>query len=291
MINNLTNDDFSSMLTKSSNIGVDDLTTNYYLNDVNYMNGQSNHHHHHQAPNFNTFNSNRPLIQSPHFISNKLNSPFIPNVNQTQPQMNVKLYSPCQKSPVAAQTQFQAQHQFKTMSMNDEFISPLSNSSSTSSTSSSFSCSSSSSLNNLNSVFKSVAVTSKLQGDNCNGSQNSVGRLDTSFDGSANKHSQGSKTSQANMTAAFTAMQYAKKSGKKKNPQTTNELDEERTNQLVSDLLRNIKEKTKELENLNQNLKSGSNNGELVFTFKYIELTSITPDSRNFLNNKVFLDC
>jgi len=40
--------------------------------------------------------------------------------------------------------------------------------------------------------------------------------------------------------------------------QTTSEMDEERTNQLVSDLLRNIKEKTRELESLNQNLKSNS---------------------------------
>jgi len=47
---------------------------------------------------------------------------------------------------------------------------------------------------------------------------------------------------------------------KKRPMQSTSELDEERTNQLVSDLLRNIKEKTRELESLNQNLKSNLNN-------------------------------
>ena len=262
MINNLANDDFSGMLTRNPNVA-DELTSNYYLNDVNYLNGQGN-----QTTNFNHFNSNKSLIQSSQFINNKLNTPFLPNINQTQPSMPVKVFSPCQKSPVSAQTQFQAQPQFKVMSMNDEFISPLSNSSSTSSTSSSFSCSSSSSLNNLNSVFKTVAVTSKFQGENCSNSQNSnMGRFDTSFDGSANKNFQGSRGNQANMTAALTAMQYAKKVSKKKAAHTSNELDEERTNQLVSDLLRNIKEKTKELENLNQNLKSGSN-GEGFFCKK-----------------------
>lgn len=44
----------------------------------------------------------------------------------------------------------------------------------------------------------------------------------------------------------------------KKTHQMSSEIDEERTSQLVSEILKNIKEKTKELENLNQNLKTTS---------------------------------
>jgi hypothetical protein len=45
-----------------------------------------------------------------------------------------------------------------------------------------------------------------------------------------------------------------KKANKKKS-MVTNEVDEERTTQLVSEILKNIKEKTKELENMNQTIK------------------------------------
>ena len=87
--------------------------------------------------------------------------------------------------------------------------------------------------------------------------------VDTSFDAS-NKQQQiqhGSVPSkQAHSSQCSpntsTAQNTNKKHSKKKTSQTANELDEERTNKLVSDLLRNIKEKTKELESMNQNIKS-----------------------------------
>jgi hypothetical protein len=41
----------------------------------------------------------------------------------------------------------------------------------------------------------------------------------------------------------------------KRRSQLSTEIDEEKTSQLVSQILRNIKEKTKELESINQNLK------------------------------------
>ena len=61
----------------------------------------------------------------------------------------------------------------------------------------------------------------------------------------------------------------------KKKAQTTSDLDEERTNQLVSDLLRNIKEKTKELESLNQNLKSNGMYSESKRKSTKIKISSL----------------
>ncbi len=47
----------------------------------------------------------------------------------------------------------------------------------------------------------------------------------------------------------------------KKKTQLTNEVDEERTSQWVLKLLKNIKEKTKELESMNPNVKCNNKGG------------------------------
>jgi hypothetical protein len=61
-------------------------------------------------------------------------------------------------------------------------------------------------------------------------------------------------TTQTSASKSNTA-QSNKKFNKKKT-QVTNEVDEERTSQMVLEILKNIKEKTKELENMNQTGKS-----------------------------------
>lgn len=71
--------------------------------------------------------------------------------------------------------------------------------------------------------------------------------------------SSASSTTSLSATAGFTdcaKYQQSKKASKKKAVLVTNDLDEERTSQLVSDIIKNIKEKTKELESQNQSLKT-----------------------------------
>ena len=78
-----------------------------------------------------------------------------------------------------------------------------------------------------------------------------------------------------------------KKITKKRSNQMASEIDEERTSQLVSEILKNIKEKTKELENMNQNLKSGSdskNSGKLA------ELSHEFEDKNQLLSNIDYVD-
>ena len=136
----------------------------------------------------------------------------------------IKIYQQQQPQQVP---QYQI-HQFKQVNINDEIISPLSNSSSTSSSSSMSSTSSSTS--SCNNLIQTDALNKKA-------------KLKTINDNYTNKSQQKKLINLSTNT-------------KKKTSQTANDLDEERTSQLVSELLRNIKEKTKQLESLNQHMKS-----------------------------------
>lgn len=65
-----------------------------------------------------------------------------------------------------------------------------------------------------------------------------------------------------NTTSLIPGKYTPNKKPQKKKAQLASDLDEERTSQLVSEILKNIKEKTKELESMNQNLK-----GYLLISF------------------------
>ena len=215
MINNLTSDSF--------NTAAEDMS-NFYFNDMGMLT-----------------QSGQIFMQPTQFINNKLSQPYL-----QQKQVPAKIFQPSQLQPQIQYGLQQQTPQFKNININDEIVSPLSNSSSSSS--SSLSCSSSSSMNNLNPSFKSASVNGALTGNSSNS------KLDNSFEKVSNKMQLNSpiKCNQIGSNS-FGAN---KKSNKKKNTQITNDIDEERTSQLVSELLRNIKEKTKELESLNQNLKT-----------------------------------
>jgi hypothetical protein len=78
---------------------------------------------------------------------------------------------------------------------------------------------------------------------------------DASFHATSMQLATANPTKDNNKPNGNTPATNSKKFNKKK-AQVTNEVDEERTSQLVLELLKNIKEKTKELENMNQNVKS-----------------------------------
>lgn len=141
-----------------------------------------------------------------------------------------------------------APHSHKPKYLNSDILSPSSNSSS-----------SPSSLNNssrLNSYPYSVGDNSQMGDFNPNTGQSYPG---------------GGGVSSSSSSSKF----VAKKTQKKKSNNLTSELDEERTSQLVSEILKNIKEKTKQLESMNQNLKSGNNSATGI---KFSSLTHTPAD-------------
>jgi hypothetical protein len=85
-----------------------------------------------------------------------------------------------------------------------------------------------------------------------NDSQSSASSTASNFNSSSDN--------QAKLQAQQLQQQQLKKSTKKRTAQVANDLDEERTSQLVSDIIKNIKEKTKELESQNQSLKTLTSN-------------------------------
>lgn len=194
--------------------------------------------------NFNSFLVSDVSINQYVATSNNSSNNSLKNQTYLQPIKLFQQQQQQQSQPLVPQTQSSQQyqlHQFKSISINDEIISPLSNSSSTSSSSSmSFSSSSSSSASSCNASMPNETSAS------------SVSASATPKDKTKLKI----KSLNENYVSAHGKTNQKKFSNKKKASQMANDLDEERTSQLVSELLRNIKEKTKQLESLNQHMKS-----------------------------------
>ena len=104
-----------------------------------------------------------------------------------------------------------------------------------------------SNLNN-NASFSNSSTSSTNSNNN-----NNSGQSTSFFDASSNKANNLQLQQQQQLQLQ---QQKLKMTKSKRTTQIANEIDEERTSQLVSEILKNIKEKTKELENLNQNLKT-----------------------------------
>jgi hypothetical protein len=266
-------------------------STDEFVNSSSYINNflslnntqehHSSHHNHHQF------------------------SPIpIPKSNYLQP---IKIFQQHQSVPQQSQQyQQQQHHQFKTINLIDEIISPLSNSSSTSSSSSSMSSSSMSSLsslssmcnNNLNSNsnnfmlaesnLNSHTINTAFSTTNANISSNSNSNNNSN---NSNSNSTKDKTKTKikslsdNFVSAANKSNQKKNSTKKKTSPTANDLDEERTSQLVSELLRNIKEKTKQLESLNQHMKSSCSDTKSRSHSLNEQVDSPTPSSLNTSNS------
>jgi hypothetical protein len=154
MMNNQTDDNFSHILSGTES-PCDTLNgSNFYLNESSYLvNQQLNEYKHFPSQSLLQSNTQYPSKNgqvNQHFLASFNQSLQTSTVSQQQQQQSVnKLYqTSCQQqTSVSLHYPMQTQ-QFKGIGLNDEIVSPLSNSSSTSSTSSSFSCSSSS--NNFN---------------------------------------------------------------------------------------------------------------------------------------------
>lgn len=99
-----------------------------------------------------------------------------------------------------------------------------------------------------------VIIASSLNGNNVGFNNSNTNFFDLNSNGKLN-FQQTQTQSQLQLQ-----QQKLKMTKSKKTSQLSNEIDEERTSQLVSEILKNIKEKTKELENLNQNLKTTGTN-------------------------------
>jgi hypothetical protein len=120
-----------------------------------------------------------------------------------------------------------------------------------------------------NSFIKLGAIT------NLNDSQSSASSTTSNFNSSCDSQAKLQQAAQQ-----LQQQQLKKSSAKKKTTQVTNDLDEERTSQLVSDIIKNIKEKTKELESQNQNLKTLTNTGN-QFTESSSPRSVTTPPLAN----------
>lgn len=211
--------------------------------------------------------------------------------NQTYLQP-IKIFQQQQSVP---QQHYQI-HQFKNGNINDEIISPLSNSSSTSSSSSmsSLSTSSISSLSSLcntntpnnnsnnNPTTVTTPTTTITTSNNCLSNEtNSNNNINHSNN---QKDKIKLKIKSLNDNYVSNKSNQKKLNNKKKTSQTSNDLDEERTSQLVSELLRNIKEKTKQLESLNQHMKS-SNNDSKCNSKNHHDSISNSPAQSPSINN------
>jgi hypothetical protein len=212
--------------------------------------------------------------------------------NQTYLQP-IKIFQQQQSVP---QQHYQI-HQFKNGNINDEIISPLSNSSSTSSSSSmsSLSTSSISSLSSLcntnttNNNSNNYPTTVTTPTTTTNTTLNNFLSNETNSNNNINhcnnqKDKIKLKIKSLNDNYVSNKSNQKKLNNKKKTSQTSNDLDEERTSQLVSELLRNIKEKTKQLESLNQHMKS-SNNDSKCNSKNHHDSISNSPAQSPSINN------
>ena len=223
---------------------------------------------------------------------NQLQFSPIPITKSNYLQQPIKIFQ--QHQSVPQQSQQYQQHQFKTANLNDEIISPLSNSSSTSSSSMSSSMSSLSSLssicnNNLNTNSNNCnSAEPNLNSQTMNVANSTSSNSINNINSNNSKDKLKIKSLNDNFVTATNKSNQKKNTTKKKTSQTVNDLDEERTSQLVSELLRNIKEKTKQLESLNQHMKSSCTDTKSRSHSSNEQVDSPTPslNTSNSTNNE-----